>query len=32
MLTVSDGARKELEAFFEGKERQTIRIFLAAGG
>lgn len=32
MLTVSESARKELEAFFEGKERQTIRIFLAAGG
>ena len=32
MLTVSDTARKELEAFFADKDKQTIRIFLAPGG
>ena len=32
MLTLSDAARKELDAYFAGKEAQTIRIFLAPGG
>lgn len=32
MLTVSEDARKELEAYFDGKEKKTIRIFLAPGG
>ncbi len=32
MLTVSESARKELEAYFADKDKQTIRIFLAPGG
>lgn len=32
MLTLSEDARKELEAYFDGKEKKTIRIFLAPGG
>ncbi len=32
MLQVSEGALKELNAFFEGKEKQPIRIYLAPGG
>ena len=32
MLTVSEEARKELEAYFDGKEKKTIRVFLAPGG
>lgn len=32
MIQVSDSARKELEAYFEGKERSGIRIYVASGG
>ena len=32
MLNLSPSARKELEASFADKDRQTIRIFLAPGG
>ncbi|WP_300717456.1 IscA/HesB family protein [uncultured Desulfovibrio sp.] len=32
MITLSEAVRKELEAYFSGKERQTIRVFLAPGG
>ncbi len=32
MLNLSPSARKELEAYFADKDRQTIRIFLAPGG
>ena len=32
MITLSESARKELEAYFEGKERGGIRIYLAPGG
>ena len=32
MLNLSPSARKELEAYFTDKDRQTIRIFLAPGG
>ncbi len=32
MLQISEGAVKELAAFFEGKEKQPIRIYLAPGG
>lgn len=32
MLELKDNARKELEAYFEGKERGVIRIYLAPGG
>jgi iron-sulfur cluster assembly protein len=32
MIHLSDSARKELEAYFEGKERGGIRIYLAPGG
>lgn len=29
MITLSENARKELEAYFADKERQSIRVFLA---
>lgn len=32
MLELSESAQKELEAYFEGKEKGVIRIFLAPGG
>lgn len=32
MFNISEGARKELEAFFADKEKATIRVFLAPGG
>ena len=32
MITLSENARKELEAYFADKERQTIRVYLAPGG
>lgn len=32
MLTLSDGAKKELDAYFDGKDKGTIRVFLAPGG
>lgn len=32
MITLSENAQKELEAYFEGKEKEIIRIFLAPGG
>lgn len=32
MVELSDSAREELEAYFEGKEKSPIRIFLASGG
>jgi len=32
MLELSESAQKELEAYFEGKERGVIRIYLAPGG
>lgn len=32
MFEVSDGAAQELNAFFEGKEKATVRVYLAAGG
>ena len=32
MITLSENARKELEAYFADKERQSIRVFLAPGG
>ncbi|MDD2966842.1 MAG: IscA/HesB family protein [Desulfovibrionaceae bacterium] len=32
MIQVSDSARKELEAYFEGKERSGIRIYVAPSG
>ena len=32
MLTVSEDARKELEAYFAGRDRKPIRVFLAPGG
>ncbi len=32
MLQVTEGALKELNSFFEGKEKQSIRIYLAPGG
>lgn len=32
MITVTNAARKELEAYFTDKERETIRVYLAPGG
>ena len=32
MIKITDGARKELDAFFTDKEKSTIRVFLAPGG
>ncbi len=32
MITVTDAARKELEAYFADKERGAIRVYLAPGG
>lgn len=32
MIEISESAQKELEAYFAGKDRSTIRIFLAPGG
>ena len=32
MIKITDGARKELEAFFTDKAKSTIRVFLAPGG
>ncbi len=32
MITVTDAARKELEAYFADKERGGIRVYLAPGG
>ena len=32
MLELTESAQKELEAFFSGKEKDTIRIYLAPGG
>ena len=32
MINISETAREELEAYFEGKEKSPIRIFLSSGG
>lgn len=32
MIKLSDSAKKELDAYFEGKDKGTIRVFLAPGG
>ena len=32
MITLTENARKELEAYFADKEKGTIRVFLAPGG
>ena len=32
MLELTESAQKELAAFFEGKEKSTIRVYLAPGG
>ncbi len=32
MIKISDGARKELDAFFADKEKSTVRVFLSPGG
>lgn len=32
MLTITENAKKELDAFFADKEKSTVRIFLAPGG
>lgn len=32
MFELTDNARKELDAFFDGKEKTPIRVYLAPGG
>lgn len=32
MLELSDSAKKELDAYFEGKDKGTIRLFMVPGG
>lgn len=32
MITITDSARKELEAYFADKDKGTIRVYLAPGG
>ena len=32
MITVTDTAKKELDAYFSGDKPDSIRVFLAAGG
>lgn len=32
MLHISESALKELDAYFDGKEKSPIRVYLAAGG
>ena len=32
MISLTEEARKELEAYFEGKEKTPIRVYLAPGG
>lgn len=32
MITMTEVAQKELEAYFEGKEREVIRVYMAHGG
>ncbi|MDR2161468.1 MAG: IscA/HesB family protein [Desulfovibrio sp.] len=32
MLEITENACKELDAFFDGKERTSIRVYLASGG
>lgn len=32
MIHLSDAAKKELDAFFEGKETSPVRVYLAPGG
>lgn len=32
MITVTDSAKKELDAYFKGSAPSSIRVFLAAGG
>ena len=32
MITLSENARKELDVYFDGKEKAGMRVFLATGG
>ena len=32
MITVTDGAKKELDAYFKDNEPSSLRVFLASGG
>lgn len=32
MITVTDSAKQELDAYFDGKKPDSIRVFLASGG
>lgn len=32
MLTLTDGAKNEFDAYFEGKDKTSIRVYLAQGG
>lgn len=32
MITMTDNARKELDAYFADKEKSSVRVYMAAGG
>jgi len=32
MISVTEDARKELEAYFEGKDKTPVRVYAASGG
>ena len=32
MITLTDSAQKELDAYFDGKEKSAVRVYLAHGG
>lgn len=32
MLEVTESASKELEAYFKGKDKETMRVYLSPGG
>ena len=32
MISISEDARKEIESYFEGKEKTPVRVYLAPGG
>lgn len=32
MITISDQAKKELDAYFDEKEKSPVRVYLAPGG
>lgn len=32
MITVTEAAQKQLESYFDGKEKAPVRVYLASGG